>query len=75
MPRVKKEELQKVTLNLSMGDRDTLSQFFPTVGWSVAARRIIHRACRRLKESDSQSEPTGGKIDISIGDIGEESAE
>ena len=75
MPRVKKEELQKVTLNPSMGDKDTLSKFFPAVGWSVAARRIINRACRRLKESDSQSEPTGGKIDITIGDIGEEPAE
>ena len=75
MPRVKKEELQKVTLNLSMGDKDTLSQFFPAVGWSVAARRIINRACRRLQESDSQSEPTGGKIDINIGDIGEEPVE
>ncbi len=75
MPRVKKEELQKVTLNLSMGDKDILSQFFPAVGWSVAARRIINRACRRLQESESQSESTGGKIDITIGDIGEEPAE
>jgi len=69
MPRIKKEELQKVTLNLSMGDRDTLSKFFPAVGWSVAARRIINRACRRLQESDSQTAPTGGSIDINIGDI------
>lgn len=75
MPRVKKEELQKVTLNLTMGDRDVLSKFFPAVGWSVAARRIINRACRRLQESESQSAPRGEKIDINIGDIGEESVE
>lgn len=72
MPRVKKEELQKVTLNLSQGDRDTLARFFPAVGWSVAARRIINRACRRLQESESQSAPAGGVIDINIGNIEQE---
>lgn len=69
MPRVKQEELEKVTLNLTAGDRETLGRFFPAVGWSVAARKIINRTCRRLEENESQSSNGGGSFDISIGNI------
>ncbi len=69
MPRVKQEELQKVTLNLSLGDKEILSRFFPTVGWSVAARKIINRTCRRLEENESQTTDKVGLIDISIENI------
>ncbi len=46
--------LQKVTLNLFEGDKDTLEAFFPAKGWSVAARELLNQVCVRLRESDSQ---------------------
>ena len=45
-------DLQKVTLNLAMGDKDTLAAFYPQVGWSVAARRIIELHCNQLRASE-----------------------
>ncbi len=55
--------LQKVTLNLQAGDKDTLISFHTAKGWSVAAREIIHKYCERLREKDSQ------EIQTSIDDL------
>lgn len=54
MPREVKVDLEKVTLNLVTGDKDTLAAFNPASGWSVAARKVIHRYCEILRERDSQ---------------------
>lgn len=54
MPRESGTALEKVTINLYDGDKDTLSSFYSTMGWSVAARRIIHKYCEVLRERDSQ---------------------
>lgn len=54
MPPKVKSQLEKVTLNLFVGDKDTLQAFFPAKGWSVAARELLNNICRRLRESDSQ---------------------
>ena len=54
MPRPSEVPLEKVTLNLMEGDKDTLESFYPVTGWTVAARIIINGFCRRLREQDSQ---------------------
>ncbi len=54
MPRESGVDLEKVTFNLYNGDKDTLCSFYSTMGWSVAARRIIHKYCEVLREKDSQ---------------------
>ena len=46
--------LQKVTMNLQVGDKETLISFYTAKGWSVAARDIIHIHCEWLREKDSQ---------------------
>ena len=42
--------LEKVTLNLRKGDKEILAKHYKKVGWSVAARTIIHDFCGRLEE-------------------------
>ena len=67
-----KEPLQKVTLNLVVGDKETLADFHPAMGWSVAARRIIHNYCAKLRERDSQEvrqHPVTLDVDL-LGDLG-----
>ena len=53
MPRKKIETLEKVTLNINRGDKDTLAAFYPKLGWSVAAREIILRHCKQLREAEN----------------------
>ncbi len=47
-------DLEKATINLFLGDRETLLAFYPAKGWTVAAREIINEHCRLLREKDSQ---------------------
>ena len=54
MSRQKSVPLEKVTLNLEAGDRETLIKFYPQVGWSVVVRHIIKKYCARLNELESQ---------------------
>lgn len=51
MPR---KEYEKVTLNLEPGDKDILAAFYPQLGWSVAARRLINNFCKKLRESEKE---------------------
>lgn len=65
MARKSTIKLEKVTINLVAGDKSILMDFFPAIGWSVAARTIIHRFCKRLAEIDSQKvKATGLNVDI-----------
>lgn len=54
MPREAGIDLEKVTLNIIAGDKETLADYYPALGWSVAARRIVHKHCKILREKDSQ---------------------
>lgn len=65
MPKASEVPLQKVTLNLVEGDKDLLASYYGNLGWSVAAREIIHRFCAKLREKDSQ-EVQSGKIDLDL---------
>lgn len=47
--------LTKVTLNLVEGDRETLSAYYPHMGWSVAARELINRYCTQLRVLERQN--------------------
>ena len=49
-----KGPIEKVTLNLYQGDKETIQKFYSTMGWSVAAREVIHNFCNGLREKDSQ---------------------
>lgn len=69
MARPRGVPLEKVTLNLHAGDKEILRKFWHAKGWSVAAREIIHNACKKLEELDSQQVLSGGpKLDIEVGD-------
>lgn len=68
MARRKQDDLQKVTFNLVKGDRDTLDQHFPSVGWSVAARRIINKACRKLREKSNVKAEAHDDIELTLDD-------
>lgn len=62
--RKSKEELEKVTLNITKGDKETLATFHSTIGWSVAARALINKYCEWLrKEAESKG------LDGAVGSI------
>ena len=69
MARPQGVPLEKVTLNLHTGDKEILRKFWHAKGWSVAAREIIHNACKKLEELDSQQVLSGGpRFDIVLGE-------
>lgn len=51
-----KRDVVKVTLYINSQDRDTLTKFFPTVGWTVAARRVISNFCEKLRAKEVTDE-------------------
>lgn len=59
-------KLEKVTFNLFAGDKETLIDFFSAVGWSVAARIILHKFCKKLRELDSQKIGSPSELKIEI---------
>lgn len=65
MPKPR-NDLEKVTLNLNKGDKDVLALFYPSVGWSVAARKIIALHCDRLREQEAENleAPQIGEIKV-----------
>lgn len=57
MPQVD-NSLEKVTLNIRKGDKEVLQKFYPTVGWSVAARTIISNAVQKLLAAEKERSST-----------------
>ena len=53
--RKSNDTLEKVTLNLAKGDKDTLAAFHPDLGWSVAAREVIKRYCNILRSEEEKN--------------------
>ena len=69
MARPSGPPLEKVTLNLLAGDKQVLEQYYHIMGWSVAARLIIHNVCNKLREMDSQFVlPGAAEIDVEVAD-------
>ena len=70
----KKEDLEKVTLNITRGDKELLTQFYPVIGWSVAARRVIHNHCQKKLEKINfavMADAPEIEVDIPLEDIKE----
>lgn len=42
-------------MNIYAADREILIRFFALSGWTVAAREILHKACRKLEEKENQT--------------------
>lgn len=58
-------ELVKITLNIYKKDKETLEQFFPGLGYSVALRKLTHRHCNVIRERAAQAD-----IGVQHDDIG-----
>lgn len=56
MPRPK-EDLEKVTLRLRRGDADKLKQFYPSLGYNEAIRRIVGHHVKNLEEKLNRQLP------------------
>lgn len=56
MPKRAKDPLEKVTLNIVAGDKETLASFYPTIGWGVAARQILNNFCEQLRREGESVE-------------------
>ena len=52
MPRPKQANLQKITMNIREGDFEKLATLFPTMGASVAARKIISAFVDRFHQEN-----------------------
>ena len=67
MPRESGINLEKVTLNLVSGDKELLASYYSAMGWSVAARKIVHKYCQTLREKDSQEvQANSSNLDIAL---------
>lgn len=55
MPKKLEIPIEKKTLNLFEGDAETLAEFYPSIGWSVALRQLAHVHAKRLRERHSRS--------------------
>ena len=67
MAREKSVPLEKVTLNLVLGDKEILQAYFPATGWTVQVRNVIHRYCNALREKDSpQVQSNVENLDIEL---------
>jgi hypothetical protein len=64
----KPEDLEKVTIRLRRGDSDKLKQFYPSLGYNEAIRRIVGHHVKQLEEQVSRrlSEQQSEAYDISI---------
>lgn len=74
MPPKSRLPLEKVTLNLVAGDKETLELFHPAKGWSVGARGYIHDICKQLREMDSQEVLANSEllnVNISLDGLGD----
>ena len=66
MPRIVETPLEKVTLNLVEGDKEVLLRFYHSMGWSVAARKVIHTYCEKLRKiADTDSTSLNITVDLS----------
>lgn len=55
MPKKLDLPIEKKTLNLFDGDAQTLADFYPSIGWSVALRQLAHVHAKKLREKHSRS--------------------
>ena len=69
MPKSKKEDLEKVTLNIVKGDKETLATFHANLGWSVAARILIRDYCQYLREEAEDRGLEGVLGNLSLEDL------
>ena len=61
-----KSNLVKRGIYLHPDDIATLQRFFPKVGWTVAARNIIHSACRKLVEQENKAKEPDDDQEIRV---------
>lgn len=64
----KPEDLEKVTIRLRRGDADKLKQFYPSLGYNEAIRRIVGHHVKQLEEKFNRQLSTHDSeaYDISI---------
>lgn len=67
MPR-KSEDLEKITIRVRRGDAEKLKQFYPSLGYNEAIRRIVGHHVKQLEEKFNRQLSTRDSeaYDISI---------
>lgn len=45
--------LEKVTIRLEAGDTEALQSFFPTTGYNVVIRELVHKYVKQLREQQA----------------------
>lgn len=50
MPKKSDLPLEFVGLRLVAGDKATLQEFYPTIGYNAAVRQIVHNHTKKLRE-------------------------
>jgi hypothetical protein len=55
VPKKLELPIEKKTLNLFEGDAATLADAYPSIGWSVAVRQLVHVHAKKLREKLSRS--------------------
>lgn len=62
-----KGELERKGIRLFKGDAELINEYYPTAGYNVVIRKLVHNFCRRLEENTNRKElPDADDIDISI---------
>jgi len=55
MARRKDHSLIKVTFNVKVDDWELLERFYPQIGKTVAARRILNNFCNALRQREGEA--------------------
>lgn len=66
MPKPADKDLEKVTLNIYTGDKETLATFYSPLGWSVAARELISEHCKSLRKAAEDAGLEGPRPDVEL---------
>jgi hypothetical protein len=69
MPR-EKENLEKVTVRLYIGDKEELNSFYPQLGYNKVVRKLITDHLKKLRERVNQKRSeTNDDDDIDLSSI------
>lgn len=57
MGRTTREDLELVTIRLSRGDKDKLTDFYPRIGYNKAVRLLVRKHVKMLEERLNEATP------------------
>lgn len=61
MPAKSEKPLEKVSLNLYKGDRETIEKHYPDAGYQSIIRHLAHQLARQLRNEEKEQSDERGR--------------